>query len=408
MLKDYIKSVSALALTGALLLSNVSFAQDSKKGDEKAEGYKFTTLVEIPGTSVKSQYKSGTCWSFSALGLMEAEAIRLGNDPVDLSEMYVVRNCYSDKATKYVRLHGNLNFGSGGGFSDILYNMKNYGLVPESAYAGLNYGTDKHIHGELDELLKDYVDGVIENKNRKLTPVWHKGFDAVLDTYLGDVPSTFKVDGKEYTPASYMESLGLNPDDYVELTSFTHRPYYKPFIMEIPDNWLWSETYNLPLDEMTEAIEYALENGYAVAWGSDVSEKGFSWKDGVAIVPDTDGEDLSGTEKEKWEKLTPDEKRRAMFSFDKPVAEKHITPEMRQAAYDNYETEDDHGMLFTGLAKDQTGKTFFIVKNSWGSDNHKYDGYFYASKPFVEYKTVNVMMHKDALPKSIKKKLGLK
>ncbi|MFA8299279.1 MAG: aminopeptidase C [Hyphomicrobiales bacterium] len=407
MLNSYLKPAATLMLAGSLLFSGVAFGQD-KKEEKEEKGYKFTEVKDIPVTSVKNQYRSGTCWSFSGLGLMEAEIIRKGGEPTDLSEMFVVRNCYSDKAEKYVRLHGSLNLAAGGGFSDILYVMKNYGMVPENAYEGLNYGEKKHTHGEMDVVLKDYADAVIKNKNRKLTPAWHKGFDGILDAYLGEYPSNFKVEGKEYTPESYLKSLGLNADDYIEISSFTHKPYYKPFIMELPDNWMWAETYNVPLDDMMEIIDNALENGYTVAWASDVSEKGFSWSNGVAVVPDAEREDLAGTEKEKWEKLTSKEKRSALYSFDKPVKEKKITPEMRQAAYDNWETTDDHGMLLTGISKDQEGNRFYKVKNSWGNENHKYDGYFYASKPFVAYKTTNIMIHKDAVPKSIRKKLGLK
>ncbi|MBI9039635.1 MAG: aminopeptidase, partial [Bacteroidales bacterium] len=314
---------------------------------------------------------------------------------------------YSDKAKKYVRFHGNLNFAGGGGFSDVIYVVDNYGIVPEGIYEGKEIGEENHIHGEMDEVLKDYTDAVIKNKNRKVSPVWHKGFNGILDAYLGDYPETFVYEGVEYTPKSYAESLGINPDDYVELTSYTHHPFYEPFIMEIPDNWMYSETYNLPIDELMEVFKNAIEEGYPIAWGADVSEKGFSWKNGVAIVPDENLTDLEGTEKEKWEKLTAKEKKKALYTFEKPVKEKEITQEMRQEAFDNYQTTDDHGMVLTGMAEDQNGNLYYIVKNSWGNDNHIYDGYFYASEPFVKYKTMNMMVNKNAIPKKIRKKLGL-
>ena len=405
------KKISKIFMTFLLLafMFNISVqAQDVKEEkDEKDKVYVFTTIEEVPSTSVKNQYRSGTCWSFSGLGLIESDLLREGKDPVDLSEMFVVRNSYSDKAKKYVRFHGKLNFTGGGGFSDVIYVIDNYGIVPEEIYEGREIGEENHIHGEMDVILKAYADAVIKNKNKKISPVWHKGFNGVLDAYLGDYPETFVYEDVEYTPKSYAESLGINPDDYIELTSYTHHPFYESFIMEIPDNWMYSETYNLPIDELMEVFKNAIEEGYPIAWGADVSEKGFSWKNGVAIVPEEDITDLQGTEKEKWEKLTDKEKKKSLYSFEKIVKEKEITQEMRQEAFDNYQTTDDHGIVITGMAEDQNGNLYYKVKNSWGTDNHIYDGYFYASEPFVKYKTMNMMVNKNAIPKKIRKKLNI-
>ncbi|MBU1010540.1 MAG: C1 family peptidase [Bacteroidetes bacterium] len=395
-------TVSLMAL---LFTASLISAQEAEKTEKK--GYVFTMVKEIPHTAVPNQYRSGTCWSFSGIGLMEAEILRMSGKSINLSEMFVVRHCYDDKAVKYVRLHGSLNMAPGGGFSDVVYVIKKYGIVPEEAYTGLVIGEEKHTHGEMDDVLKAYTDAVMKNSNRKLTPVWHQGFDALLDTYLGAYPAKFAYEGTEYTPQSYAASTGLNPDDYVELTSYTDHEFYKPFIMEIPDNWLWSESYNLPLSELMEVLDYAIENGYCAAWGADVSEKGFSWKNGLAVVPEDNKSDLTGTEKEKWEALTKEEKQKAIYGFEEIVKEKVISPEMRQLAYDNYETTDDHGMLIVGLATDQNGNKYYKVKNSWGAEDHKYNGYLFASVPFVQLKTMNIAVHKNAIPKNIRKKLGL-
>lgn len=402
------KKISTFIMMSLLfaLMFNISMQAQEEK-DEKVEGYVFTTIKEMPSTSVKNQYRSGTCWSFSGLGVIESDLLREGKDPVDLSEMFVVRNCYSDKAKKYVRFHGNLNFGGGGGFSDVIYVIDNYGIVPEDIYQGKEIGEENHIHGEMDVVLKDYADAVIKNKNRKISPVWHKGFNGILDAYLGDYPETFVYEDVEYTPKTYAESLGINSDDYVELTSYTHHPFYETFIMEIPDNWMYSETYNLPIDDLMEVFKNVIEEGYPIAWGADVSEKGFSWKNGVAIVPEEVLTDLKGTEKEKWEKLTTKEKKKSLYSFKEIVKEKEITQEMRQEAFDNYQTTDDHGMVITGMAEDQNGNLYYMVKNSWGTDDHIYDGYFYASEPFVKYKTMSIMVNKNAIPKKILKKLDI-
>lgn len=395
----------SILLLFALAIFFPAIGQEGEKKEKK--GYEFKSVVDVPHTPVPNQYRSGTCWSFSGNGLLEAEILRKEGKTVNLSEMFVVRHAYSDKAKKYVRTQGNLNLAGGGGFSDVIMVLKNYGIVPEEAYPGLVIGEDKHVHGEMDEVLKAYTDAVIKNKNKKLSPVWHKGFDAILDAYLGDYPSEFSYDGKKYRPESFAKESNLEADDYIELTSFIHQEMYKPFIMEIPDNWMWSETYNIPLEELMETLDNALTNGYTVAWGADVSEKGFSWKNGLAVVPEENRTDLSGTEKEKWEALTAAEKQKAMFNFDEIVAEQKITPEIRQTSYDNYQTTDDHGMLFVGIAKDQKGNKFYKVKNSWGTEDHIYSGYLYASLPFVQYKTINMMVHRDAIPKHIRKKLGL-
>ncbi len=390
-----------LALAGVIVPAT---AQEEKKDEKK--GYQFEEVVTNPYTSVKSQYRSGTCWSFSTLSFIEAELLRMGKPEMDLSDMFVVHKAYQDKANRYVRMHGTMNFGGGGAINDITDVIRKYGMVPETVLEGLNYGTTGHTHGELDEILKAYVDAVIENKNRKLTTAWQKGYEGVLNAYLGEVPETFSYEGKDYTPRTFAdEYMEIDANDYVMFSSYSHHPFYKPFIIEVQDNWSWGSVYNVPVDEMIEIFDNALENGYTIAWASDISEKGFSWRNGVAIVPDEAKQDLTGTEQEKWEKLSKKDKQNMLYSFEEPVKEKEITQEMRQEAFDNYQTTDDHGMHIVGIAKDQNGNKYYKVKNSWGTEQ-KYDGFFYASEAFVKYKTMSFMIHKDATPKKIAKKLN--
>jgi bleomycin hydrolase len=392
----------------AMIVAIPTFAGKKDKKDENKQAYVFTTVKDIPTTSVKNQHRSGTCWSFSGLSFLETEIMRKGKGEFNLSEMFVVRQAYSQKAINTVRWHGNLNFGGGGAFHDVTWAFENFGAIPEDAYSGLEYGEEKHVHGELDALTETYIKTVIENKNRKVSTAWHKGFDGILDAYLGEVPETFEVEGVEYTPQSFADYLDLDMSDYVEIGSYTHHPFYSTFILEVPDNWMLDEIYNVPMEDMMSIVENALMNGYSVAWGADVSEKGFSWKNGVAIVPDEDKPEIAGMESEKWEKMDAKEKSKLLYSFDEPVSEKTITQEMRQEQFDNYKTTDDHGMLLTGVAKDQRGVTFYKVKNSWSEKGSPYDGYFYVSKPFVALKTIDIMVHKDAIPQELKDKLGIK
>ena len=396
-------------LTGIIFLVHVAvYAQDEKKDEKEEKGYHFTVTKELPVTSVKDQYRSGTCWSFSGLGFLEAEMLRLGKPDVDLSEMYVVWHTYDEKAVKAVRVHGNLNFSAGGAFHDVTHVIKNYGIVPESVYSGLNYGEEKHVHGEMDEILKKQVDGVVLNRNKKLSQAWEDAIHGTLNAYLGELPEKFQYEGKEYTPLSFARDyVGLNLDDYVEITSYTHHPFYTKFIIEIPDNWMWEEVYNVPMEEMEAIIDNSIETGYTVAWAADVSEKGFSTsKEGVAVILEMDKAEMSDAEIAKWEKLSEKEKEEKLYELKKPGKEKEITQEMRQISFDNYQTTDDHGMLIMGTAKDQAGNFYYKVKNSWG-DYNDYGGYFFASKPYVRYKTMSIMVHKDAIPKNIRKKLNL-
>ena len=390
-----------------LVLFATSFSLVAQSTDNSESGYKFTVIKDIPATKVKDQYRSGTCWSFGGIALMESELLRMGKGDYDLSEMFIVRNAYADKAINYIRFHGKTNFGSGGEFHDVINMIRKYGIVPESVYDGLKYGENKHIHGEIDEVLKAFVDALLKNEDKKLTPVWPDAFNAILDTYFGKVPDKFDYKGKSFTPKTFTSELGINPDDYIPITSFSHHPFYKKFVLELPDNWAFESVYNVPLDELWQIVVYAINNGYSVAWASDVSEKGFSWSNGLAIVPEVKTEDLKGTEKDKWEKMTEREKNEQLYKFDKPGKEMVITQEIRQKAFDNYQTEDDHGMLITGLVKDQNGTEYLKVKNSWSDENHKYNGYFYTSKSYFLYKTTNIMLHKNAIPKDIAKKLGL-
>jgi bleomycin hydrolase len=394
-----------LLLTGLLFVSFILAAQEEKK-EEK--GYQFTPVAEIPCTSVKDQNRSGTCWSFSGLGFIEAEMLRLGKPSVDLSEMFVVNHAYSDKATKYVRLHGSLNFGAGGAFHDVIKVIKEYGIVPEEVYRGLNYGEEKHVHGEMDRILLDEVKAIVDNPNKKLTSAWHDLLDETLSTYLGPLPEKFNYQGKEYTPQSFAKDfVGLNLDDYVEISSYTHHPFYSKFAIEIPDNWAWEQVYNVPLNEMEEIIDNSISTGYTVAWAADVSEKGFSTsKTGVAVIPEVDKANMTDAEISKWEKQSEKDRNEELYKLEKPGKEKTITQEMRQIDFDDYQTTDDHGMLIVGTSKDQNGAAYYKVKNSWGEYND-YSGYFYASKPYVMFKTTAIMVHRDAIPKNIRKKLNL-
>ena len=396
----------AVMLLSVLVLSSVAWAQEDSTKTEK--GYEFTIIKELPVTPVKDQNRSGTCWSFSTVAFLESEMLRTGKPETDLSEMFIVWHTYLQKAAKYVRLHGNINFGAGGAFHDVTAMIKAYGIVPESVYNGLNYGEEKHVHTEFDKMLLDQVKAVVDNGNERLSTAWIESIKGTLNAYLGELPENFKYEGKNYTPQSFASDyVGLNMDDYVELTSYTHHPFYSKFIIEIPDNWMWGEVYNLPLDDLMAVIDNSLNTGYTVAWGADVSEKGFSTsRQGIAVVPDADLADMSDAEITKWDKLSKKEKDARLYKLDKPGVEKKINQVMRQQAFDNYETTDDHGMLLVGTARDEDGNLYYKVKNSWG-DYNKYNGFFFASKPYVEYKTMSIMVHKDAIPKNIRTKLGL-
>lgn len=369
-----------------------------------AQEYEFTTVKELPVTSIKNQYRSGTCWCFSALSFIESEILRTKGVEVDLSEMFVVGKSYRDRAIKYVRLDGHLNFAAGSSFGDVLHVIDDYGIVPQDAMPGFNYGTDKPEHNELDAALKGYVSAIAKNPNRKLSTAWINGFDGIVEAYFGEYPETFTVEGVEYTPETYRDHLGINYDDYVNLTSFTHHPFYEPFIIEVCDNWRWDSAYNLPIDELMEVMYNAIDKGYTIAWGSDVSEKGFT-RDGLAVLPVEENKAAAGSDQERWvgkAKENEDAK-----GIEELPQEQVVTQEMRQDGYDRKTTTDDHGMHIYGIAKDQNGTLYFMVKNSWGEAG-KYKGIWYASDAFVRGKTLNIVVHKDALPKHIAKKLGIR
>ena len=390
----------AAALLGAVL---TAAAQEANK----PEGYKLTDTKTVKTVPVTNQYKSGTCWCFSTVSFIEEEILRAGGPEIKLSEMWIVRNIYFEKAVKYVRLHGSLNFAVGGAAHDVTHAIEKYGIVPREVYKGLNYGTEMPEFGEIDEVLKAYVDAVIKNKNGKLTPAWQDGLNAILDAYFGERPETFTYEGKEYTPHTFAESLPVKMSDYIEFSSYTHHPFYSSFIIEVPDNWLWGEVYNVPLNEMMQVIDDAIAEGHPVAWGTDVSEKGFRGAKAIGIIPEEAEKNMVGSDAERWGKLSSAEKEAQIYSLDQPVKEKTITQEMRQTAYDNYETTDDHGMVIVGTAVDQNGSPFYKVQNSWG-DRGPYEGFYYFSRPFVEYKTMDIMVNKNVVSKELLKKLGLK
>lgn len=382
-------------------------APAADKAKKDTTGFVFKDIKINKTTPVKNQNKSGTCWSFSGTSVLEEEVLRKGGPELDLSEMWTVRNCYIDKAKKYIRTDGNINFSQGGAFADVLHVAKNYGAMPEEAYKGLNYGEDKHSHYEMAEALTAYLNAIRKNPNKKLSTAWLPGFIGILDAYLGTAPETFTYNGKTYTPQTFAKEMGINADDFVSLTSYNHHPFYTSFPIEVSDNWLWAESYNVPMEEFKEVVDNALEKGYTVGWAADVSEGGFKWAKGFAVNPaPKTGEDLEGTELARWVKLSAKEKANATYDINGPVKEKTVTQEMRQQSFDNKETTDDHGMVIVGYAEDQNGNRFYKVKNSWDTDQ-VYGGYFYCSVPYFLEKTLSIMVNKNAIPAKTAKKFKL-
>ncbi|MBQ2190022.1 MAG: aminopeptidase [Paludibacteraceae bacterium] len=392
-----------LTFLAALMLD--STAVDTAKVED---GWKFTTVDSVAITPVKDQNRSSTCWAFSTLGFLESEVLRIKGKIVDFSEMFVVSKTMMDRATYCVRLYNEPRFAPGGSAYDVIYCMGHYGLVPQEAMPGIRYGWTQNdtlsVHSELDRVAGGFLKGLSGLK--RISPVWREGLQAIYDTYLGPCPESFEYEGKTYTPQSFVESLGLNPDDYVSITSYTHHPFYTRFALEVPDNWRMDQMYNVPMEDMMRIIDNALANGYTLAWGADVSEIGFTRK-GVGVVPDDDnGADITGSDMAHWVGLSADKKKEELTK--KPLPEKTITQQMRQDAFDNWETTDDHGMQIFGTATDQNGKRYYMVKNSWGTMRSDYKGIWYVSEAFMQYKTNDVLVHKNAIPKDIRKKLGLK
>lgn len=403
-------------LSLAVIASSL-FAGDTLR-NKKNSLYSFTFLKDNEATNVRNQCQTGTCWTFSTLSFLESEILRKGKGKHTLSEMFIVRNAYYEKAIMYLRMDGKVNFDEGGEFHDIPMIIKKYGIVPDEIYLGLRYkGVNNeakapkdrdtvHNHGELLGVLKAMLEKYKDqNSSGTLSPVWKDAVNGVLDAYFGKLPEKFNYRGKEYTPITFAKSVDLNMDDYVAITSFTHHDYYKPFVIEVPDNWSLQPAYNVTLDELSSEMNSSIQAGYTIAWASDVSEKGFSFRDGLGIVPENDTlVKQKGKDNKHFNNAGAT---RSSSAFDMPYPEKAITPEVRQIAYDNKQTTDDHGMHITGLLKDQNGTLYYKVKNSWGIDNYL-GGYLYVSNSFARYKTICIMVHKDALSKGIKQKLNIK
>ena len=378
---------------------------------QTADSLVFTTVLENPVTSIKNQNNSGTCWSYSALAFLESEVLK--KDPskkdIDLCESFLVSKTYTDRADRNVRTHGDASFSQGGSFYDAIFCMERYGLVPEGLmpYPITPYGDSLFNFTNFFPPMEAYIKAIATSNAKKINPIWKKDVQGMLDNYFGECPTEFEYKGKKYTPQSFVKDyLKLDPNDYVSLTSYTHHPFYSSFVLEIQDNWRWATSYNLPLDEFMRVMEESVKNGWTFAWGADVSEDGFSRRTGknkcVATVPDTKATAGVGSDQSRW----TGEKAGAKIAQSDAAGEKVITQEMRQEGYDNWTTTDDHGMQIYGIAKDQNGKEYFMMKNSWG-EYGPYKGFWYVSKPYVAYKTMNIVINKNAIPKDIRKKLGI-
>ncbi|MGB0431990.1 MAG: aminopeptidase C [Bacteroidia bacterium] len=378
-----------IILAIVLVLPIISMAQNKVT----VNNYEFRAVKDNDAFGVQDQHITGTCWSFSTLSFIESEVMRIKDMEVKLSEMWIVRHTYIEKAERYIRFHGNVNFDQGGAAHDVTAMIDKYGIVPESVYSGLQYGTDKHHHSELRNVLRAMCDEIIKNPNRTLSTAWRQAIIGVVDAYLGQPVANFEYNGKSFTPKEFAKYCGIVPDNYVVVTSFTHQPMHQPFILELPDNWMHLSAYNVSLTEMMATLDNSIDKGFTLAWGADVSEKGFAHRSGVAIWP-----------KGNFENLSRDEIKELLKS---PQEQAVVTAETRQKGYDNYQTTDDHGMHITGMYREKNGEKYYKVKNSWGMDSNDYDGYFFASDAYIMAKTINFMVHKDALPKSLKKSLGI-
>lgn len=399
------KKIMTFALLALVALGASAQDTDKKENPNKPV---FTTIKEIPITSIKNQNRSGTCWDYSTLSFFEAEILKKSGKTYDLCEAFVANKNYMDRATQVVRLHGDCQFSQGGSAYDVYYVLKNYGICPEDAMpaAGSLYGDTLNNFNEFFSLMEPYVAAVSKNKADKISGQWKVGLQGILDAYLGECPESFTYQGKTYTPKSFAASLGLDWDDYVSITSYTHHPFYTAFAVEVQDNWRNPLSWNLPMDEMARIIDNAIEQGYTVAWGGDVSEEGFT-RTGLAYMIDSKkAQSLAGSDMARWLKLSKAEKKSAIDSLGCKVPEVIPTQEQRQERYDNWELTDDHGMLIYGIAKDQNGKEYYMVKNSWG-DAGDYNGIWYMTKNFIIANTMDYMVNKNAIPKDIRKKLGI-
>jgi len=399
------KSKIISILLVAFIFLNASGQRNRAKTDEKPEGFRFTTVVSLDATPVKNQSRTGTCWCFATTSFMESELLRTGKGEYDLSEMFIVRHNYVDRLQDNYLRRGKGNLGPGSLAHDWLEVFKEHGMVPEEVYTGINYDSETHNHSELQGFINAIAEVPVQRRHQ--SEQYHKIVDAVLDTYLGEIPSSFDYKGRTYSPGSFAQSLGIDPDDYVEITSFSHFPFYTEGLIEVPDNWRHEKMYNVPIDELIEIMDYALENGYTVNWDGDVSEKGFSHANGVAINPDVDKmEDLSETDRARFENIARGRSDEG-YSFDKPLPEIDVTQEIRQQWYEAFTTTDDHLMHVTGIVKDQNGTKYYITKNSWGTDRNTFGGYLNMSESYVKAKVIFIMVHKDAVPAGIREKLGI-
>ncbi len=367
--------------------------------------FDFSPVKAIEATPVKNQFNSNTCWSFAVISLLESELLRQGKGPCDLSELYVVRHTYTEKALKYVRMHGHINFTDGGEANDVIDVIKNHGIVPEEVYP-FSIANEKNYNREMDIRLKAYINNVIENDILPL-PSWYDGFEDILNSYLGEAPDTFVINEKVYTPESYADELDLVPDDYILVTSFTHHPFYSQFVIELPDNWSWGKAYNVPLDELIEIIDSAVNKGYTVLWAADVSEKGFDFKKGLAIIPEKIHGNIADTVQATTTDYIREIKENETDSINHGCEEKTITQEIRQEGFDNYTTTDDHSMHIIGISKGPDDSKYYYVKNSWGT-NSFYRGYLHVSEDYIRYKTILLMLNRKALPEKTARKLNAK